>query len=183
MGDALMTVDTGFFLAEAALMVVKGSPSLFGKIHRFKLMTVATLPGVGLLHGVPNILRQLHTLGFKFFLGIDGTDNGVKNLIAGLDLADDFMMPLLGYMAVGTGGSDPGGIVKMNRLLQLLIHSVFHLMAGDAKRLGIGQLQDPVKTTPKENAENEKGGHRRKGDFGGLTGTVIASAHVSPSSS
>lgn len=79
----------------------------------------------------------------------------VEELIGCPDLAQYFITPCFRHMAVRAGGSDPGSVTVMNSLLEVLKDVLTHLMAGNTKRLRVGQLDGRIETAPEENAQTE----------------------------
>ena len=81
-------------------------------------------------------------------------ENFVQDLVAGLDLSPDLVKPFVRNMTVRTRRPDARPILEVNGLLKLLVRIVPHFVAGDAKRLGVCQLQAPVEAAPEQDAAN-----------------------------
>src|SRR3990172_12571900 len=64
-GDAFVAIDTRFALALGAFVLPPRSRLLIGQIHDAHLVAVPALAGIGLLHGVPNALRQFEAFGLE----------------------------------------------------------------------------------------------------------------------
>ena len=105
----------------------------------------------------------------------------------------DLVDPRVRHMAVRASRPNPGPVGPVNRALQLLINVVAHLMAGDAERFGVGQLQRPVEAAPKYDSRDaacdDQGtpGHRGRPPEecpyslqSGLRARTVGFSHVEP---
>jgi hypothetical protein len=149
-GNALVAVDAGLVVLAGHLVGLLGAGSLRLGIHAIEAMAVAALAGVGRLHAGPFVARQFKPLGLEFFLGVDGAHDLSVDLLGGLHLADDLVGPVLGHMAVGTGGAHPGAVGVVDGLLVFLIDVVPHFVARDTEVHLVGRFHGGVEAAPEE---------------------------------
>ena len=119
-------------------------------------MAVTALTRIGLLHGAPDVLRHLQSLGIKLLRRIDSPKKLVENLVRGLDLAYHLMYPWTWHVAIGAGSTHTGTVVVVNGMGVLLIDILFHLVAGDTELHGIGYLHGGIESTPEDNTNNHE---------------------------
>ena len=71
MCNTFMAIDTGLTLLKAINVLFHRPSTLLHVVHGFVIMAVATLPRIGLLHLVPDVLCQHQSFRFKFLRRID----------------------------------------------------------------------------------------------------------------
>ena len=153
--NALVTVDAGLLLVLRDLVHLGTAQFLPLGVHAFKAVAIAAFARVHRLHTRPLMLGQTKPIRLELLLGIDGAHQLAPQLGAGLDLAYDLVRPVLGHMAVRTGGSHAGAIAVVDGLLVLLVHVVTHLMARDTELHRVGGFHGSVETTPEKDTCDE----------------------------
>ena len=162
MGNTLMAIDACLAPLRAEFMKNTRLGLLSAEVHKRRTVAIATFLRIGFLHCGPDVVSQLQPTRLEFFPRVDSADEPVKQFVRGTDLADYFVPPFLGNVAVGTGCSYPGTIAVVNGFLVFDEHIAPHHMAGDAEFLGVGELQTPVEATPKQHAADKHGGDGSK---------------------
>jgi hypothetical protein len=152
MGDTLVAVDASLTLLLGLQMALLCHGFLLIGFHGLETMAVAAFPGIIFFHPFPFMNRHFHPLGLELFFGINTADQGAKNIINRLDLANELMPQIFGYMAIATNHSDPGAAGIMGALLVFVEYIVTHLVATDAEFQGIGGVQGGTETAKKKYA-------------------------------
>ena len=135
-----MALDAGLASFVGQPMHALRRATLFGCVHRRLRMTVAALARVRGLHRRPYVIGHRQPLRFEFFRRVDRSHDLVEQLVGGLNLSDQFVVPLLGNVTIRTRGANTRPVGEMDGLLQLLVHGAAHFVAGDAERLRIRQF-------------------------------------------
>ena len=128
-GDTLVAIDaclSGFNRVEMLLTCARALK--FGR-HGLEVVTVAALARVRLFHRAPDIACQVQTPRLEFLRRIDGAENLVQEFIGSFDLADEFMHPRIGHMAIGADSPNAGAVMIMDCRPVFLEDGVAHLMA------------------------------------------------------
>ena len=135
--------------------------ALPGKVHIVEIVAVAALQRVVRLEPCPFVLGQLAAFLEEFLAGADGAEDLAPDFLGGLHLARDLVGPLVWHMAIRAGRTHAGAVAVVDGVLDLHEHVVFHLVAGDAERLGVGGLQRRVETAPEDDPGDEPAKRQR----------------------
>ena len=87
--------------------------------------------------------------------GIDDAGNLAPDLFARLDLTNDLIDPLFGYVAVRTGRPYTRSVAVMDRLFQFDEDVITHFMAADTERLLVGFFQSCIEAAPEDNPRDK----------------------------
>ena len=130
--------------------------ALPGKIKVRFIVAIATLKRIVLFKTLPFPLRQMQAFCRKFLRRIDHTGYLAPQFLAGLDLANHLVRPLMRHMAVRTRRPHARSIAVMDAFCVRGIHVVFHFVTPNTELLGVGNRHRPVERTHVCNARNEK---------------------------
>ena len=154
-GNTLVAVDAGHIGIECFRVELGCFFALLVEVHELEAVAVAALARIRFLHVGPDAFGELQALGLVLLRRADGAEQLVHDFVGRLDLANDFMLPFLGYMAVRAGGAHPGTVAVMYGLFVFLEHEGFHFVAGDTELLGVGGIHGPVKAYPENAGQRE----------------------------
>ena len=73
MDDSRVTLDTGFAWIESFRAPISIISFPMNAIHGIGIMTITTLPGIGLSHPLPYFTRQFRLSSFEFLRCINGS--------------------------------------------------------------------------------------------------------------
>ena len=154
--DALVAVDTGVAVFHRELVLVACSRLLPLGIHRVPVVAVATFARIGALHRVPHTPRHRQAVFVEFLRRVHGAHQLVIDLVAGLDLAHDFVHPGARYMAIRTRGLDATAVAVVHRADVFGVDVFLHLVTRDTEGFGVGDLHAPVESAPKHHADDHE---------------------------
>src|SRR5580704_536802 len=150
--DALVAIDagqSGLYSRHHALLRRFGHPL---NVHSAYGVTIAAFGRFGLLHGRPHTLGKLLAMLLEFFWRIDGSQDLVKDLVAGLNLAPHLGEPFMRHVTVGAGRAHAERILVVNALSIFPVYCIAHLVTGDAEWHGISLLHRPIEAAPRQDA-------------------------------
>ena len=139
----LVAIDAGLAFLLRVLVLHFCPVGLLFQHHPRAGMTVAAFPRIGLLIQLPDPLRHLQAVGFKFLFRVQLPGEVIKNFLRPADLVHHYLHPVaVGHVAVGATRAYAGRILVVRGLDVLLENGAAHLVAGNAKIVGVAVLKE-----------------------------------------
>ena len=156
MRNTFVAVDAGFMTGEQeALMRGRSALALLRDIHRFCTVAIAAFKRVVGFQAPPFVLGQGQAHVEKLLARANGAEDVAPYLFRCLNLAANFVGPIVWHVTVGAGRPHAGSIGIVDRRFQFRKNVFSHLVTADAKFLSVRYLQSGIEPAPKEDAGQE----------------------------
>ena len=105
-GDALVAIDACFAGLLSSCVFLARHLILLGGVHRIPSMARAAFARIRGFHFRPDAGGHVPPVLLVFFLGVDGANDFMPDILCGHDFGDHFGNKLFGHVAIGAGGPD-----------------------------------------------------------------------------
>jgi hypothetical protein len=146
-------------------------------VHECEAVAVAALSRIRRCHVYPHCSGEIEALRGELLPGVDGTAQPMVKLVGSPNFPHHHVVPVLGDVTIGTGSPHPGAVAVVHRVPVFTVDVLPHLVAGDAERFPIGELESGVEGSPEENSRHEQTGNRNQWAAGGEVKQQFPPAH------